>query len=70
MIMTFEMYLDFDGNIAIEQKNQAGKTLFFNVEIKKGYNTNEGDLDNCEDEAEYFAKFKQAIADKFNLKQY
>jgi hypothetical protein len=70
MTMTFEMYLDFDGNLAIGQTNKAGKTLFFNVEIKRGYNTNDHDLDDCEDEGEYFEKLKQAIADKFNLKQY
>lgn len=70
MIMTFEMYLDFDGNLAIEQKNKAGEKLFFVVEIKRGYDTNESDLDDCDDEAEYFANLKQAIADKYNLKQY
>ena len=67
--MELKMYLAFDGNLMIHQVNKEGKDLFFQVDIKRGYNTNESDLDNHEDEADYFKALKQSIADKFNLEQ-
>ena len=63
------MYLAYDGTLMIHQVNQTGKDLFFQVDISRGYNTNESDLDNYEDEADYFKALKQSIANKFNLEQ-
>ncbi len=67
--MELKMYLAYDGTLMIHQFNQAGKDLFFQVDIKRGYNTNESDLDNYEDESDYFKVLKQSIANKFNLEQ-
>jgi hypothetical protein len=67
--MELKMYLAYDGTLMIHQVNQADKDLFFQVDIKRGYNTNESDLDNHEDEADYFKALKQCIANKFNLEQ-
>lgn len=67
--MEFKMYLAYDGTLMIHQVNEAGKDLFFQVDIKRGYNTNESDLDNHEDEADYFKALKNAIADKFKLEK-
>jgi hypothetical protein len=67
--MKLKMYLAYDGNLMIHQVNESGKHLFFQVDIKRGYNTNESDLDNHEDEADYFKALKNAIANKFNLEQ-
>lgn len=67
--MKLKMYLAYDGNLMIHQVNESGKDLFFQVDIKRGYNTNESDLDNHEDEADYFKALKNTIADKFNLEK-
>lgn len=67
--MKLKMYLAYDGTLMIHQVNQAGKDLFFQVDIKRGYNTNESDLDNHEDEADYLKDMKQSIANQFNLEQ-
>jgi hypothetical protein len=67
--MELKMYLSYDGTLMIHQVNEAGKDLFFQVDIKRGYNTNESDLDNHEDEADYFKALKQSIANKFNLEK-
>lgn len=63
------MYLAYDGNLMIHQVNKEGKHLHFQVDIKRGYNTNESDLDNHEDEADYFKVLKNAIANKFKLEK-
>jgi hypothetical protein len=67
--MELKMYLAYDGTLMIHQVNQTGKDLFFQVDISRGYNTNESDLDNYEDEADYFKALKQSIANKFNLEK-
>ena len=67
--MELKMYLAYDGTLMIHQVNQAGKDLFFQVDISRGYNTNESDLDNHEDESDYFKALKNAIADKFKLEK-
>ena len=67
--MELKMYLAYDGTLMIHQVNESGKDLFFQVDIKRGYNTKESDLDNHEDEADYFKALKNAIADKFNLEK-
>jgi hypothetical protein len=67
--MELKMYLAYDGTLMIHQVNEAGKDLFFQVDIKRGYNTNESDLDNHEDESDYFKALKNAIADKFKLEK-
>ncbi len=58
------MYLAYDGTLMIHQVNEAGKDLFFQVDIKRGYNTNESDFDNYEDESDYFKALKKAITEK------
>ena len=67
--MELKMYLAYDGTLMIHQVNEAGKDLHFQVDFKRGYNTNESDLDNYEDEADYFKALKNAIANKFNLQK-
>lgn len=67
--MKLKMYLAFDGNLMVHQVNKAGKDLFFQIDIKRGYNTNESDLDEFEDESDYFKALKQSIANQFNLEQ-
>lgn len=67
--MELKMYLAYDGTLMIHQVNEAGKDLFFQVDIKRGYGTRESDLDDYEDEADYFKDLKKAIANKFNLEQ-
>ena len=67
--MKLKMYLAFDGNLMVHQVNKAGKDLFFQIDIKRGYNTNESDLDEFEDEWDYFKALKQTIANQFNLEQ-
>ena len=34
--MELKMYLAYDGTLMIHQVNQAGKDLFFQVDIKRG----------------------------------
>lgn len=67
--MKLKMYLAFDGNLMVHQVNKAGKDLFFQIDIKRGYNTNESDLDEFEDEADYFKALKESIANQFNLEK-
>ena len=67
--MELKMYLAYDGTLMIHQVNQAGKDLFFQVDISRGYSTNQSDLDNYEDEADYFKALKQSIANKFKLEK-
>lgn len=67
--MELKMYLAYDGTLMIHQVNESGKDLFFQVDIKRGYNTNESDLDNHEDEADYFKALKVNIANYFKLEK-
>ena len=67
--MELKMYLAYDGTLMIHQVNEAGKHLHFQVDFKRGYGTRESDLDDYEDEADYFKALKNAIADKFKLEK-
>lgn len=68
--MELKMYLSYDGTLMIHQRNEAGKDLFFQVDISLGYNTNFSDFDGeYEDEADYIKDMKQSIANQFNLER-